>query len=481
MPIWSIPDIRGLSRFLRIPSISADGAYSKDVRNGALWLARYLKQLNPTWVRVEATPGHPIVWANWHVASERPTVLIYGHYDVQPADPPSAWASPPFEPVVRGEWLFARGASDNKGQLFAHLKAIEILLQTSGRLPINVVILVDGEEEIGSPNLEAFIRKYRDDLWADAVLISDTSMAGIGQPSITYSLRGSLNAEIVVDAHRGELHSGTFGAAVRNPAEAMTSLLASLHRSDGTIAIPRFYDRVQVPSEMEKHYMKISGPTDATFAMDAGIDHGWGENGYTAYERCTIRPALVITGIQAGYQGTGAKAVLPAIANAKLNLRLVPHQNPQEVEGLLRRYVASFNEVGLNTMVRCSGHAWPVTLERNNWLARAARQACIDGFGRMPVFLRSGGTLPVAGLVQRFLGAPLLLLGFGLPNDHKHAANERLHLPTFARAIKTCSALLQRIAQQFQPGQRSLRVVNKSKRGVQNVEERQSVQEISSW
>src|SRR5262245_47697765 len=308
--------IAELVDFVRFPSVSADPRHADDVARCTGWLAHHLRGLGATVVRVVPTSRHPVVHAAWRGATERPTVLIYGHYDVVSADPVEAWRSPPFQATRGGESLYGRGTSDDKGQLFAHLKALEALRRTSGTLPVNVVCLCDGEEEIGSPSLEALLTNQRSAFHADAAVVSDTSMLGPARPALTYALRGAVSLEVQISGPRHDLHSGRFGGAVHNPAQVLCDLISSLHDSSGRVAVAGFYDRVRPVHAAERAVMARTGPTDLQVRHDAGIDVGWGEPGYTLSERLALRPALTINGLASGHAGPGLKTVIPARARA---------------------------------------------------------------------------------------------------------------------------------------------------------------------
>lgn len=428
--------VSDLQELVRIPSVSAQPQHAADVRRCAVWLAAYLRRIGVPRVEVIATPRHPIVWAEWRGAPRRPTVLIYGHYDVQPVDPLAAWRSPPFAAAVRGGYLYGRGASDDKGQLFAHLKAMEAYLH-SGGLPVNVVVLLDGEEEIGSPHLLSFLRAHASRLRADVAVISDTRMLAADQPAITFALRGSLSLEVEVRGPARDLHSGAFGGAVHNPLQALAGLIAGLHDAQGRIAIPGFYAQVRKVSDAERRSMACAGPSDRSILLDAGVAAPWGEVGYSLYERTTIRPAFTVNGLTGGYQGEGGKSVIPARASAKLSVRLVPDQDPGEVEALVRRYIARWTPPGMRTVVRTQAGTPPVEIERGHPAMRAAALAYREGFDRLPRFVRSGGTIPVVDLLRHVLGISTVLMGFGLPDDRTHAPNERFLLANYARGIAT--------------------------------------------
>jgi len=359
-----------LQDFVRFPSVSAQPRHAGDVKGCAAWLAVHLRRIGLEHIRVIPTPRHPIVYADWVLSPGKPTVLIYGHYDVQPADPLREWRSLPFEPVVRGQSLYGRGACDDKGQMFAHVKAIEIHLRTRGLLPVNVKCLFEGEEEIGSPNLIPFLKRHRRALAADVVVMSDSPMADADRPAITYTVRGGLGLELTVRGPRRDLHSGLFGGAVRNPLQALCEIIASLHDRRGRVAIPGFYDQVRLWPPEERATMARNGPSDATVLRDAGAAQAWGEEGYTLHERTTIRPALTINGLVGGYQGPGGKAVIPAVASAKLSFRLVPDQDPGEIAALFHRHLARIAPPTVRCTVRtdlAAARPWWTGGTRRSW------------------------------------------------------------------------------------------------------------------
>lgn len=429
--------IAELKEFLRFPSVSSQPQRATDVRKCAQWLARHLQAIGLERVRVIPTKGNPLVYACRLHAKRRPTLLIYGHYDVLPGEPIAQWKTPPFTPTVQGSDIYGRGAADDKGQLFCHVKALESYLRPAGALPINVKCLFEGEEEIGSTHLLPFVERNRRALRADAAVISDTRMLGPRQPAISYAQRGGLRAEIEVRGPRQELHSGTFGGAVLDPIQALCEIVASLHDDQGRIAIPGFYDDVREWSDRERGYMARVGPSDDKILSDAKVDHPWGERGYTLYERTTIRPSLGINGIAGGHYGPGVKGVIPTRAVAKLSFRLVPDQDPHKVARLLREHIARVTPRAVESSVQTSSPVQPALVDRNHPAVRAAGFAYKKGFGAYPVFLRSGGSIPVVNAFQQHLGIPAVLMGFGLPDDRIHAPNEKFHLPNFYRGIET--------------------------------------------
>jgi acetylornithine deacetylase/succinyl-diaminopimelate desuccinylase-like protein len=432
-------------RFLRFRSVSAHADSATESAHCADWLATHLREIGMQSVRVVSTRGNPVVVAEWLDQPAKPTVLIYGHYDVQPADPLSEWVSPPFEPTIRGHHVYARGASDDKGQLFTHVCAIAQVLRATRRLPSNVKLLIEGEEEIGSPNLTDFLREYRETLTAACAVVSDTLMIGPDQPAITYALRGSLDVELEVTGQRSDLHSGNFGGALYNPLQGLCEIVAKLYDGSGRILIPGFYGRVRKISETERNYMRRCGPSDAKILSESGTGLEWGESGFTLYECTTIRPALTITGITGGYQGPGPKGVIPARASAKLNLRLVPDQEPAASDKLLREYVASVAPAALRVRITTQKQTRPSAVNLRHPAIRAAFSAYEHAFGCPPVFVRSGGTIPVVDLLQQILGIPTVLMGFALPDDALHAPNERMHLPTFFNGIAASAHFLNEV------------------------------------
>lgn len=433
-----------LKDFIRFPSVSAQPEHAGDLKKCAEWLANHLRHIGLEGVRIIPL-RHPLVYAEWLHATGRPTVLIYGHYDVQPPDPLHEWQSPPFEPAVRGDNVFGRGACDDKGQMFVHIKALEAFLQTQRSLPVNVKCLFEGEEEIGSPNLAPFIRRNARALRADVAVMSDTTMLGPDRPAITYALRGGLSMELKLRGMDSDLHSGNFGGAIHNPLQVLCEIIAQLHDSDGRIAIPNFYERVRSWPEEERDNMARLGRRDEQILADAKTKAGWGERGFSLYERTTVRPSLSVTGIVGGYQGAGVKAIIPARAIAKLNFRLVPDQEPSEIERLVCRHVQRIAPPSMDLKIQTLLKASPTIVNRKHPAMRAAATAYLQGFGVAPVFLRSGGSIPVVNTFQEALGLPTVLMGFALPDDRIHGPNEKFHLPNFYRGIKTSISFLSEI------------------------------------
>jgi acetylornithine deacetylase/succinyl-diaminopimelate desuccinylase-like protein len=429
--------VADLQTFVRFPSVSAQPQYANSLGDCARWLSGHLRDIGLEQVETIPIPRSPIVYGGWCRAHLQPTVLLYGHYDVQPAEPIAEWWSPPFGALVHGDYLYGRGSADDKGQIFVHLKAIETYLRTVGRLPVNVKCIIEGEEEIGSPNLGTFIERNRAALAADVVVISDTLMAGQSRPAVTYSLRGALSAEIQVEGTAADLHSGNYGGAVCNPMEALAGMIGHLHDASGRVAIPGFYDQVRTCGAAEREFMARNGPSDAQLLADMRAARGWGEPGFSLYERTTIRPALTVNGIAGGYQGEGPKAVLPACAVAKLDFRLVPDQDPDQVATLLKSFIARITPPTVRSRVRIGASVKPVGVSRNHPTVRTAAQAYVSGFGVNPVLRRLGGTIPVVRMLVDTFNIPVVMMGFAAPQSQIHAPNERLYLPDFFKGIAT--------------------------------------------
>jgi acetylornithine deacetylase/succinyl-diaminopimelate desuccinylase-like protein len=452
--------VADLAAFVRFPSVSAQPAHGDDVRRCAEWLAVRLRRAGLSTTRVIATPGHPLVYGEWLGAPGRPTLLIYGHYDVQPPGPAATWRSPPFTPTLRDGALYGRGASDDKGQILAHVLALEAYLRTSGRLPLNVRCLFEGEEEIGSPHLPGFLAERQQALAGDAAVVSDTRFLAPGRPALTYALRGALSLELLLRGQPGEVHSGSFGGAIPNATEALCRIIAGLHHPDGRVAVPGFYEPVRRWGAAERAFMAAQGPSDDAILRAAGATAPWGEPGYSLYERTTIRPAITVSGLTAGYQGPGGKAIIPATATAKLNLRLVPDQEPDTVERQLRVYVAGATPPGLRAELRRLSGSPPVQLSRRHPVMRAAAAAYRRGFGAAPALLRSGGSIPIVGALGELLGLPVALMGFALPDDAMHGPNERFQLEQLRRAVTTCIWFMHELA--GEPGRKPAAAAGRS-------------------
>jgi acetylornithine deacetylase/succinyl-diaminopimelate desuccinylase-like protein len=425
---------------LRIPSVSARSEHKADTERAAQWVARSLESLGFK-TKIHKTPGHPIVVGEWRKAPGKPTVLIYGHYDVQPAEPLDLWTSPPFEPTVRNGNVFARGSVDDKGQLFLHLKALEAHLKTRGSLPLNVVVIAEGEEEIGSANLEPFVARQRELLRADAVVVSDSSMFAPGQPSILSSLRGLAYFEINVTGPVRDLHSGIYGGAVVNPATALARIIATFHDADGRVAIDGFYDDVRDWEPEIRAQMRKLPFDDEKFREEVGAPALAGEAGRTTLERLWTRPTCEINGLLSGYTGEGSKTVLPSRAMAKVSCRLVPDQKPNEIERVVQRHISHVAPPGVTVEVACLHGANPWKARLDGPIYDAARIALAAAFGKEPVITGEGGSIPVVSDFERILGAPVLLVGFGLPGENAHAPDEWMSLENFRQGTRAMATL----------------------------------------
>jgi acetylornithine deacetylase/succinyl-diaminopimelate desuccinylase-like protein len=408
---------------LRIPSVSAKSENNADTARTAEWIRSSLENAGLK-ATIHQTPGHPIVVAEWRGAPGAPTVLVYGHYDVQPPEPLDLWTSPPFEPTIRNGNIYARGSVDDKGQLFLHIKALQAHLATRGKLPVNVVVIAEGEEEIGSDNLEQFVEDQKDLLAAEAVVISDSAMFAPGQPSILSSLRGLAYFELNVVGPTVDLHSGAYGGAVVNPAMALARILSTMHDENGHITIEGFYDSVRTWEPAILNQMKKLPFDPETFRKETGAVELGGEKGYSILEQLWARPTLEVNGLLSGYTGEGAKTVLPSKAMAKVSCRLVPDQDPDEIEKLIDAHVEKVAPKGVKATVKFLHGGRPWRAELNGPLYDAARRALATAFEKPPVIVGEGGSIPVVGDFQRILGAPVLLVGFGLPGENAHAPDE---------------------------------------------------------
>ncbi|MDR7484347.1 MAG: dipeptidase [Armatimonadota bacterium] len=421
---------------LRIPSISTAPEHARDVARAADWLAGHLRGLGFV-ARVEPTDRHPIVRADWLDAPGAPTLLCYGHFDVQPPDPLEAWTHPPFEPVLADDVLYARGASDDKGQLMIHLKAVEAILATAGRLPVNVKFLLEGEEEIGSPTLATYLPRHRRHLAADAALVSDGALFAPDLPTLVTGLRGLLYTEIHVAGARGDLHSGLYGGAAPNAVGAAAQLVAGLKDRRGRIRIPGFYARVRPPEPAEREAWARLPFDEGAYLAELGADAAPGEDGFSVLDRRWARPTLDVHGIAGGFTGEGMKTVIPSRAVAKVSMRLVPDQRPDRIFKQLTRFVQRIAPPGVRVEVRHLASAPPVVVSPDAAPVRAAARALEATYGRPPVYVRSGGSVPVVAGFAQVLQTPTVLMGFGLPDDNLHAPNEKFALANFDRGIET--------------------------------------------
>ena len=433
--------IAELKQYLAIPSVSALPEHAADVKRCAEWTADEMRRVGLENVRLVETPGNPIVCADWLHAPGAPTMLFYGHYDVQPVDPVNLWESPPFEATVRDGEIYARGAADDKGQVFMHLKAIEAYLKKDGTLPVNIKLVIEGEEEVGSVNLDTFVRANRSALAADVIVISDSAMFDRGVPSICYSLRGLVYFQIDLRGTKSDLHSGVFGGAVANPATVLAQVLAQMKDRGGRVKIPGFYDAVRPLSEEERAAWKTLPFNEKKYKKDLGAPKLTGESGYSVLERVWARPTFDVNGLISGFTGEGAKTVIPAVAMAKVSMRLVPDQHPDQIAKLFEDYVRKVTPKTVELKITRMHGGLPWITEYHNPFVQAAGRAIEQGFGRAPVFCREGGSIPVVSTFQQELQAPAVLFGVGLPDENAHAPNERLDLGNFHSGI-VASAIL---------------------------------------
>ena len=426
-----------LFEFLRIPSVSTQPAHEPDMQRAADWLHHMMEVAGLENVRVYPSVGKPIVYGDWLHAPGKPTVLFYGHYDVQPADDLELWDSPPFEPEIRKQNVYARGASDDKGQVMILLKAVEAYLQSNGALPVNVKFLLEGEEESGGKGLEAFIPENEALLSADIAFIADTAMADWDTPTIVYGLRGICQANIDVRTCKRDVHSGTYGGGINNPINALAHIIAQLQDRDGHVLIPGFYDNVRSFTDEERDMLAAFPLDEADFLTRIDARKTWGEPEYTLVERLGVRPTLDVNGIIGGYTGDGGKTIIPSRAHAKVSMRLVPDQHPERIAALFKSYVEQIAPDSVAVTVTILGKALASVSDYKIPAMKAAGQACDAVFGRGPVFKRGGGTLPIVAQLQQELALETIMLGFALPHDRIHAPNERFHLPNFYRGIET--------------------------------------------
>jgi acetylornithine deacetylase/succinyl-diaminopimelate desuccinylase-like protein len=435
-----------LKAFLAIPSISALPQHADDVKRCANWCADEMRRIGMQNVKLVDTPGNPVVYGDWLGAAGAPTILFYGHYDVQPVDPLELWESPPFEATVRDGEIYARGSADDKGQVFMHFKAIEAHLKQNGVLPVNMKIILEGEEEVGSVNLDTFIRDHKSELGADVVVISDSPMFARGVPSICYGLRGLVYFQIDLRGSNTDLHSGSFGGAVVNPAFALAQILAQMKDRGGRVKIPGFYDDVVALQEEERQAWAALPYNEKQYKKDFGIPKVFGETGYTTLERTWARPTFEVNGLLSGFTGEGAKTVLPAVAMAKVSMRLVPNQTPDRIAELFEAHLRDVapKTVELKITRMHGGKPWMTSYD--NPFVQAAGRAIERGFGRKPVFTREGGSIPVVSTFQEELGLPSVLFGVGLPDENAHAPNEKLDVANFHGGIISSAFLYEEIA-----------------------------------
>lgn len=425
-----------LKEFLRIPSISNNPDNKKDVENCAKWIFKHLKSIGFDEVKIFPTEGNPIVYAEYLKAGkDKPTILIYGHYDVQPVDPLELWVNPPFEPTISNGKIFARGTTDDKGQVFIHFKSLEAFFKNEKSIPVNVKLLIEGEEEVGSVNLEKFLQDNKELLKCNYVVISDTSMYAKGLPSICYGLRGLTYMQVDIDGPNKDLHSGSYGGGVENPINALAEIITKLKDEKGKILIDGFYDDVIPLTEKEREEFKRLPFNEAEFKKELDIEEVAGEEGYTTTERISARPTLDCNGIWGGFQGEGAKTVLPAKAGAKISMRLVPNQNPKKIEELFIKYITKISPKTIKVKVTGLHGGKPSVTPIDTPAIKAAIVALKEGFGVEPVFMKEGGSIPIVNSFKEILGADTVLLGFGLPDENAHSPNEHIDLENFHKGI----------------------------------------------
>ena len=435
-----------LKEALRIPSVSSQSEHKRDVRRCAEHIAAHLKKIGMTKAEVMDTPGHPVVYAEWLGAPGKPTALLYGHYDVQPPEPLELWKTPPFEPTEKDGKLYARGACDDKGQVYMHLSAIEAHLAVNKALPINLKLVIEGEEEAGSESLEDFLKTNRKMLDADVIIVSDTSMLAPDHPALTYALRGILYTQIEVTGPTRDLHSGEFGGAVMNPANALCGIIAALKDADGRVTMPGFYDKVRELTVTEREAYAAVPFDEQGFIAESGAPMAWGEKGHSTLERVWSRPTLDVNGIWGGYTGEGSKTVLPSFAAAKVSMRLVPDQDGAELFGKFEAYVQSLAPPAVKVVVKNYHAGKPWITSPDNPMLQAAIRALGRAWTKPPALIREGGSIPVMATFQQTHGLPCIMMGFGLHDDQVHAPNEKFSLTSFHGGTKSCAYLYEELA-----------------------------------
>ncbi len=446
--------VEELKSYLAIPSISALPEHAADVRRCADWTASEMRRIGLQNIQLIETPGNPVVYGEWIGAPDRQTILFYGHYDVQPVDPLELWESPPFTATIREGEIYARGAADDKGQVLMHLKAVEAHLRKTEQLPVNIKFILEGEEEVGSAHLDQFVRDHRDCLMADVVLISDSPMFDRGVPSICYGLRGLIYFQIDLQGTKTDLHSGSFGGAVANPAFVLAQILAQMKDRGGRIRIPCFYDDVRPLKEEERVEFKKLPFNERRYRMELGAPKLFGERTYTTLERIWARPTFEVNGLFSGFTGEGAKTVIPAVAMAKVSMRLVPDQDPDKIASLFEDHLKKLTPKSVELRITRMHGGKPWMTDFDNRFVQAASRAIERGFGQRPVFNREGGSIPVVSTFQEILGVPSVLFGIGLPDENAHAPNEKLDLGNFHSGIIASAFLYDEIgrARNTDPG-----------------------------
>ena len=443
--------VEELKALLRIPSVSTAPEHVGDVRKAAEFVADGLRQVGMENVRLIETStaereGHPLVYGDWLKAPGKPTVLLYGHYDVQPAEPLDEWKSAPFEPEIRDGNIYARGAVDDKGQMWMHVKALESLMTAEGGLPVNVRVIVEGEEEVGGEGIAAFVREHGDQLKADAALVSDTEMFAPELPTLCVGLRGMIYTELEVRGAATDLHSGMYGGAAPNAFVALAQMIAQLKRADGHIAIPGFYDGIEQPTKDELDaWRSLPFDEEEYRKHEVGSTELTGEAGFSVLERTWSRPTMDVHGMPGGFIGAGAKTVIPAVAMAKISFRLVPGMKPEAIYAKYKAFVEEIAPKGVTVAVRLIHTGEPIVVSTDNEYVRAATAAMAEVFGKETVFIRSGGSIPIVGDFVRELGIPTVMMGFGLPDDNLHAPNEKFHLANFHRGIESIVRFLEKV------------------------------------
>jgi acetylornithine deacetylase/succinyl-diaminopimelate desuccinylase-like protein len=435
-----------LKKFIAIPSISTNPENSADIQRCAQWIAGHLTEIGMEHVRIIPTGNLPMVYGDWLHAEGKPTVLIYGHYDVQPIDPIEQWITPPFEATVRDGNLYARGTADDKGQVFIHFKAIEAFSKIAGGPPINIKFIIEGEEEIGSPNLESFVKTNSELLGADLVVISDSAMFAKGVPSICYGLRGLSYMEVQLTGPNRDLHSGSFGGSIHNPIQALSEMIASLHDKNGRVTIPGFYDNVRPLSKKEREAYKKLPFKEKNYAKDLGVKQLHGEKGYSTLERLWARPTLECNGIWGGFIGDGMKTVIPSKATTKISMRLVPDQDPDKIANIFAKHIRRIVPKTSTVVVKSLHGGKPAITPIDSPGVKAAITALTKAFGKTPLYQREGGSIPIVVQFEEILGISTVLLGFGLPEENSHSPNEFLNLDNFYGGIRTSIFLMEELS-----------------------------------
>ena len=436
-----------LKDLLRIPSVSTLPQHKNDVQRAAEFVANEMKRIGLEHVEVIATQGHPLVYGDWLHAHGKPTVLCYGHYDVQPPDPLDEWKSPPFEPTERNNNIYARGAVDDKGQMYMHIKALEALFKTGGgKLPVNVRLIIEGEEEVGGESIAKFVREHPERLKADVALVSDTEMFAPELPTLCVGLRGMVYTELEAVGAMTDLHSGMYGGAAPNPLEALSRMISKMKDDKGHILIPGFYKRVKKPSAAElKDWKRLPFNENEYRKREVGSKVLTGEPGYTVLQRTWARPTLEVHGMPGGFIGAGGKTVIPAKASAKISMRLVPDQRPDEIFKLYSKFVKKITPKGIEIKIKQFSVADPIVINTDNEYVKASSAAMKEVFGKDTVFIRSGGSIPIVADFEKALKIPSVMMGFGLPDDNLHAPNEKFHIPNFYRGIESIIRFFQRL------------------------------------